>query len=601
MREKTMKDQRPNRMPLIIITTVIILLTGIIGQRNVIYATADPVSTPATQTAPDPAGTQQIAAQPATQQTAAQPAVTPARSGIARFAGLFAYIPFGEGRTVNLSIDNVKGRDYLFLPSAVSTSGVTFHCNEGASVSFEDGTALTMDKPVDITSRLGADGGDGVRQLVLNATVAGVTNTYDVFVMQSANIPGIYITSADPAKGRSYIEANKSNKAEGSMTMMTSKGKVLYDGALTQIKGRGNTTFMAEKKPYQIKLKTATDLTQTGAVNTDKTWILLANAYDPTLIHNTTGLKMAKKMGINAPDCLPVDLYYDGSYRGNYLLCEKVMVAPGRVAITDLEEKNTEANPGKDLDKLATAVGANKYGDVFQYVTGMNSPASYKGGYLLELDDAYYKEERSYFITSTGSPFVIKSPENCSKEEMIFISEYVEEMVRAALNGGKEPDSGRSVWEYIDKDSFAKYFTLQEIVKNADSFSSSTYFYLNDDGKPMKAGPIWDLDDTYGIRTDVSGSEGFSSGGFIQPFLSLADFKRAVKTVYNNSGYAESSNPGIDIYSKEIAASQKMNRILWNDSKQMFTKLESYEADITAMKKFTAARSKWLKGIFATW
>lgn len=532
---------------------------------------------------------------------AANTAQAPSKTGISQAAGFFAYYPFGNGRTVNIAVVNASGRDYLFLPSAVSIKNITFHFNPDTAVVLSDGKQILSDTAVDITNYLSADAGNGSRLLNLKVIKENKETEYELYVMQSSNIPGMFLSSSDPAKGRTYVEASKSNKAEGSMSMITSAGKVIYDGALTQIKGRGNTTFAADKKPYQIKLADACDLTMTDASGANKTWVLLANAYDPTLIHNTVGLKIAKNLGVNAGDCVPVDLYYDGEYRGNYLLCEKVMVSPGRVAITDLEKKNENANKGKDLDKQATAVGANKYGDVFQYVTGMTSPESYTGGYLLELDDAYYKSERSYFITSTGSPFVVKSPENCSKEEMIFISEYVEEMVRAATAGGTDPDTGKSVWDYIDKESLARFFIVQEIVKNADSFSSSTYFYLNDDGKPMKAGPIWDLDDSYGIRTDVSGSEGFSSGGFIQPFLNLSDFKRTVKTVYNSTGYSAASNPGIDSCAKEISASQKMNRILWNDSKQLFTKLESYDADIAAMKKFTSARAKWLKGVFATW
>ena len=39
-----------------------------------------------------------------------------------------------------------------------------------------------------------------------------------------------------------------------------------------------------------------------------------------------------------------VNLYYDGEYRGCYLLSEKVEVGSGRVDITDLEELNEEAN-----------------------------------------------------------------------------------------------------------------------------------------------------------------------------------------------------------------------------------------------------------------
>ena len=41
----------------------------------------------------------------------------------------------------------------------------------------------------------------------------------------------------------------------------------------------------------------------------------------------------------------PVCLFYDGEFRGLYLLTEKVEVNEGRVDVTDLEKANEMANP----------------------------------------------------------------------------------------------------------------------------------------------------------------------------------------------------------------------------------------------------------------
>ena len=523
-----------------------------------------------------------------------------AESGIA--ADVFAYVPFGDGRSVNISLTEIGGRTYLFLPSDMSVTGVVFHYDmEIEEIRFTDGTVLESDVKTDISKYLSKDTGDGSRILTLTTVKGGTETSYDIYVMQSANIPSVFITSSDPSHGRSYVDESKSNKATGSMTMLTSSGSVVYDGGLNQIKARGNTTFNADKKAYQIKLNNAVDLTQTGSSQANKTWILLANAYDPTLIHNTATYRMAASFGLNAPDCKPVDLYYDGIYRGNYLLCEKVQTGTGRVEIPDLEKMTDDANSGKDLSKLQTATGANKYGDIYQYVTGVKTPESFDGGYLLELDNAYYKSERSYFITSTGVAFVVKSPENCSKEEMIYISEYVEEMVAASQNGGVNPVTEKSVWDYIDLKSLARFFVLQETVCNADSFASSNYFYLAGGGNPMVAGPVWDFDDSYGIREDRASAEGFVGGAFIEPFMNLPEFRKEVKSFVSSGTYTKAASGKIDTYVSEIAASQKMNRILWNDSEQMYTKLESYDADIAYMKNYAASRVKWLKGVFATW
>ncbi|MCR5594828.1 MAG: CotH kinase family protein [Lachnospiraceae bacterium] len=516
--------------------------------------------------------------------------------------GIYVYIPFGEGRSVNIFPISKGEKNYLFLPSSMSPSGVIFHYDtEKVSVTFTDGNILESDKVTDITPYLSADTGDGSRTVKFAVTKNGVSSEYELHVMQSSDIPGIYINSSDKTRGREFVDESKSNKGSGTLTMITEAGNVVYDGELTQIKARGNTTFNADKKAYQIKLGSSVDLTQSAGTNANKTWILLANAYDPTLIHNTCAYDMASAFGLNSPDCRPVDLYYDGAYRGNYLLCEKVQVGTGRVDIPDLSKDNEKANPDKDLDKLSTATGANSYGNIYQYVTGMKTPEKYDGGYLLELDTAYYKGERCYFITSTGVAFTVKSPENCSKEEMIYISEYVEEIVRASLNGGVCPDNEKSLWDYIDIKSLARFFVLQETVANADSFSSSNYFYLRPDGSAMMAGPVWDFDDSFGIREDRSSTEGFIGGAFIEPFMNLPEFRKEVKKFVNSNTYNKATGGKVDSYVSKISASQKMNRILWNESSQMFNKLESYDADVAYMKNFASGRVKWLKGVFATW
>ncbi len=515
---------------------------------------------------------------------------------------IFAYVPFGEDRSVNIAFCDIGDRTYLFLPSAVQTGSVVFHYDQAeCSITLSDGNVLEPDKPVNITPYLSKDTGDGSRIMNMSVTRNGVVSTYDVHVMQSAGIPGIFIASADAGHGREYVDTSKSNTGSGHVTMLTSSGAVVYDGGLNQIKARGNTTFEADKKAYQIKLESSADMIQTGKPeNSSKTWILLANAYDPTLIHNTAAYRMAAAFGLDAPDCRSVDLYYDGVYRGNYLLTEKVQIASGRVDITDLEKLNDKANDGRDLDKAATATGANKYGDIYRYVTGVNNPEDYSGGYLLELDNAYYKGERCYFITSNGVAFTVKSPENCSKEEMVYISEYVEELVQASQNGGLMPDRESSVWDHMDLKSLARYFVLQETVANSDSFASSTYFYLDNGGK-LTAGPVWDFDDSYGIREDHSSIEGFIGGGFIEPFMNLPEFRSEVRSFVNSGTYTRSAAGKTDSYVSEIAASQKMDRIIWNGHDVKYTELESYDADIAYMKTFASGRLKWLKGVFATW
>ena len=129
------------------------------------------------------------------------------------------------------------------------------------------------------------------------------------------------------------------------MSMVSADGCSIYSGELKQIKARGNSTFTyADNKSYQIKLNTASDLL--GNKEQVKTWVLLASYFDATQMHDKLMKDLATKLGLAyTASCNWVNLYYDGEYRGVYLLSEKNSVGAASVAITDMEEAYKAQNP----------------------------------------------------------------------------------------------------------------------------------------------------------------------------------------------------------------------------------------------------------------
>ena len=66
---------------------------------------------------------------------------------------------------------------------------------------------------------------------------------------------------------------------------------------------------------------------------------------------------------------------------------------------------------------------------------------------------------------------------------------------------GINPNTGKTLEEYIDLESWAKKYLVEEIVKNFDGGISSQYFYKDSDakGEPLLyAGPVWDYDGALG-------------------------------------------------------------------------------------------------------
>jgi hypothetical protein len=68
------------------------------------------------------------------------------------------------------------------------------------------------------------------------------------------------------------------------------------DGVVGEVKPRGNYTYTLAKKPYQIKF----DKSQSAARHAEaaKTWILLANHADASLMRNKVAYDLASSIGL---------------------------------------------------------------------------------------------------------------------------------------------------------------------------------------------------------------------------------------------------------------------------------------------------------------
>ena len=474
---------------------------------------------------------------------------------------------------------------YLFLPASAKLSKlaltVTTHSSDALKIELQGtkGTQTLDGAAVNVTKL--ADAQDGLYDLavLVNGQKAAV-----VHIAQSANINALYITSDDPAtQGRDFVDASKSNIATGKLLVVDKDGKAVYDGALTQLKARGNTTFTnAEKKSYQIKLDGKSDLIACG--EKVKTWTLLAGSHDATLMRDKMFKDLAKSLGMPYTASTDwVDLYYDGVYRGTYIVSEKNSVNKTGVNITDMEKAYEACNPGYG-ENASTALAENKYGQTYQYTTGLTEPENITGGYLLELngtklDDSYNPkyDEASGFITGKGSAMNVKSPEWCGKDAMAYISEYYQEFEDAVYaqdaDGnytGYNAQTGKYYYEYCDLNSLVQAYLIQYLSGNSDAFYSSFFFYKDVDGL-MYAGPVWDMELTGGGGWSgvITSDNTFINGRYlVQALTKIPGFRAAVNNYYHNTFLAQAQalvgdNGKVQGYYDHISASAAMNYRQW--------------------------------------
>lgn len=434
---------------------------------------------------------------------------------------------------------------YLFLPASADMTqlSLTF-ATEPAShkVMLSGNKGMTyLSDAVDVTA-VAAVGADGYREIT--ASVGKGKQPLTFRVMQASAIPTMYLTSSDAAQGRDWVDASKSNAATGTMNLIGADGTPVYSGELKQIKARGNSTFTyAEKKSYQIKLAEPSDLL--GKQEQVKTWVLLASYFDATQMHDKLIKDLAAELGLAyTASCDWVNLYYDGEYRGVYLLSEKNSVGATSVAITDMEQAYERLNEGYGTD-MTTALAENSYGQQYQYTKDLTEPENITGGYLIELNHEMW-DEVSGFKTRQGVAFNVKSPEWCGNAAMKYISEYYqafEDAVYATDDTGAytgyNASTGKYFYDYVDMDSLVKVFLLQELALNCDGFISSVYFYKDADGK-MFAGPIWDQDMTFGTGWNkTNGAEIVDYHYLAKALIRIPDFEAAVKEYYTNTFASE--------------------------------------------------------------
>ena len=232
-----------------------------------------------------------------------------------------------------------------------------------------------------------------------------------------------------------------------------------------QIKGRGNATWKRNgKKPFRLKLNEKHEIL---GMPSNRHWVLLANAaYWQGMINDMLPFEIGRRMGMAwNPRQEPVEVVLNGQYIGLYFLTEKIRVDKSRVNI--IEQDDGETN----LEKVT-------------------------GGWLLEIDN-YKEPNRITIVDGNGHDiwFTYHSPEVLSNVQKNYITNFLNKAKAAIFTRNKND----STWEeYIDVDSLAIFYMVQEIADNIESFAGSCFIHKQrGENTKLIFGPLWDCGCTY--------------------------------------------------------------------------------------------------------
>lgn len=244
------------------------------------------------------------------------------------------------------------------------------------------------------------------------------------------------------------------------------KGSIRIDGGnafdnleqmVIEIKGRGNSTWSWEKKPYALKLDSKKEVL---GMPKHKRWCLIANYMDRTQLRNRVAYYIGQHSNLAwTVRNEYVELYFNGSYQGLYLLTEQIKEDPNRVNITEIK-------------------------------TADNSGEAVTGGYLLEMD-TNYDELKKFRTTSTNIPVNIKypDPEELTDPQFAYIRDYVNK-IDAIVSGKTQGDP----FDYLDRQSLIDYWIIFEATANHEILHPKSIYFHKDRGGKLIAGPVWDFD-----------------------------------------------------------------------------------------------------------
>ncbi|MEY8437601.1 CotH kinase family protein, partial [Atopobiaceae bacterium 24-176] len=307
-------------------------------------------------------------------------------------------------------------------------------------------------------------------QLAARDTAASSSSTSgQAPVIPAANIvPLISIQFSDPAidyatltKEQGYQAATVTVQGIGGMEAVP--GQMDFTAADAQVKIRGNTTSLPslKKRPLNIKFTSKQGLL---GMPEGKTWVLLADAFDATMLRNYLALDLARAMGIpGTAEHRMVQVMVNGQHKGVFELTQQA----------------------KKLVKVDTA----------------------SGGFVVEaVPDSADETGVTYLRSSpSGINFELTEPDPATADQKAAVQAKLNEVDAAICSG----DWNR-VQAVVDTASFAKMYVLQEYVKNFDQVNS--FFFYWQDGK-LHSGMPWDFDLSQGNVNPGIGGDYYTGSG----------------------------------------------------------------------------------------
>ena len=292
------------------------------------------------------------------------------------------------------------------------------------------------------------------------------------------------------------------------------------------VSGRGNSSWMMPKRPYNLNLSEKQSVL---GLPRSKKLCLISNSFDRSNLLDRVSAQLALNLQMrDTPQGEYVNLFLNGKYNGLYYLSQRprtggsvkiekldnrILKANGITGAeqetaweneaddrdTGLEETGNPASSGNGDLTLPERIPLHKKGDKLKKwaYDWKEEPEDNTGGYLLQQYDRY--DGTGCWFSTEHRRFRVISPAWPTAGEVSYLQDYTLCAERAIYSeDGTDPETGKSIGEFLDLPSWEDMFLLEEYFAEWDAERWSFYITKDRDDPLLYCGPMWDFDHSAG-------------------------------------------------------------------------------------------------------
>ena len=385
---------------------------------------------------------------------------------------------------------------------------------------------------------------------------------------------------------------DKTNYTKMTASIDNCEDKYVLNDLTGGIRARGNSTNYDDvsKRPWRLKFDSKVNLLGLNNGQEYKSWVLLAEYFDQSLMRNITAFNMGNSLfnysNNYASSYKHVNFYMNDEYRGVYVLAEQQQANSGRIDIKEPSSNNNNEKVGYLVE-----IDIRADDDDYYFTCGPKSQRSpwgtWSGGIMIN------------GVRVVSSTYAIKSDTNVEAQNK-YIEKYIANAMDALISAVKDNkllviDENNNLVDspydnqydtlnsFIDLESLFKTCLIHELMKNYDVGFGSFYLFIDFSSSSkyprLTFGAPWDFDLSSGnkqsgdiIKTNNEFiKKGFGEANFnpwLYLFSQLDFYDELIKkyyAVFNDSGVFDNAINEINYLTSAFATAFDDNVTCWKN------------------------------------